>query len=96
MDVSSFAIGMYVNGSFVTDSLGPSDVDIILLLPPGFSASSSAGRTLHAVQQRAARWEWDLFPVEENSFWHHYWLDFFTHDRQGNEKGIVYMEFKND
>lgn len=44
--VRKFAIGFYINGSYITKKLAPSDVDVMIILPPDFDFESKEGRRL--------------------------------------------------
>lgn len=90
-ELEGFAKGIYVDGSYVTDKLAPNDIDGLIVLPRGFNYSSAEGRVLERIITEAERNYLDLHAYEEETTILHQWVRFFSHDRDSNLKGIVYI-----
>ena len=44
--VEEYAIGMYIDGSYVTNKIAPGDIDILLIVPEDFDYQTSEGQKL--------------------------------------------------
>ena len=94
--VEDIALGVYINGSYVTGKIAPSDVDLIILLPPNFDFSSRKAIELGGIIERS-QGQLHVFPFDRQKpdqdvgFTEMYWS--FTHVHEtGREKGIIYVE----
>ena len=78
---------LILDGSFVTAKENPADIDVILVLPDIFDATTREARIL---LESRIRFNIHLFPVREgdDEFLQH-WIAFFGHDRNGVPKGLV-------
>jgi predicted nucleotidyltransferase len=95
--IKYYSIGIYVDGSYTTTKMGPSDIDLIVILPPEFKQNRPA-------LERYLGFLWNHkinhlhiighFQGEEDVLFQSK-LDWFTHTRPPKrEKGIVYLETK--
>ncbi len=94
--VEDMALGVYIDGSYVTGKVAPSDVDLIILLPPIFDFFSAMAIQLADIIDRSQgqlhvfaydRQKPDQDVLLSEMFWN------FTHVRgTGREKGIIYVE----
>ena len=93
--ISKVAIGLYVDGSFITSKLAPSDVDLLVLLPDNFTFNSGTGLRLKSFQKAKSKNRLDIFPMKQNEDHQRIenWIDNWRHDRNGNWRGIIYLEF---
>lgn len=94
--VKDFAIGMCVDGSYVTSKLEPGDVDLILDLPNDFVFTTTIERKMKQFQEKM-----HVFPLIQGLQLHEQErerrVDGFIQDRPGKPpKGIVYVEMRND
>jgi hypothetical protein len=97
--VKDFAHGIYIDGSYVTSKLAPNDVDVIVVLPKEFDFNSDNGirfgtlifnePRLHVFYYRKG--------LEENKI-SKLLIDFQTvaYSNPPIQKGIIYLECKND
>jgi len=86
------ALRFFVNGSFVTAKPEPGDIDVVCLVPAGWSAETSvATRELYEVA--LARLPKELFIAYSESRWDQ-WVEFFSRTREpdGRHKGIVEVQ----
>src|SRR6266849_4507360 len=49
--IDSKAIALYLNGSFVTDTQNPRDIDAVIVLPDDFDTSGEFAQRLHQLQR---------------------------------------------
>jgi hypothetical protein len=93
--IKYYSIGIYVDGSYTTSRMSPSDIDLIVLLPSEFKQNVPA-------HERYLGFMWNHkinhlhiighFQGEEEALFQSK-LDWFTHTRPPErEKGIVYLE----
>ena len=83
-----------IDGSFVTNKMDPCDIDILLVPKPGkelFEEFARAAAQL-CVDREGTKEEFgcEAFPVtglESDDL--REWIDFFSHDRQGNVRGLL-------
>lgn len=89
-----FAVRIYIDGSYITSKLAPSDVDILLILPAAFDFDSSEGRELHRLISNKERIHLDIFPRVEGRQDHliRRRIRGWTTDRDYRAKGIVFLE----
>jgi len=94
--IKDYAIGVYVDGSYITSKLAPNDIDLIVILPPDFVFTSEAARRLQRIQKNKRNHYLHIFVyaqgVHDQDF--HELRARFTQDRQGNPKGIIYVEIR--
>ena len=86
------ALRFFVNGSFVTAKPEPGAIDVVCLVPAGWSAETSvATRELYEVA--LARLPKELFIAYSESRWDQ-WVEFFSRTREpdGRHKGIVEVQ----
>lgn len=93
--VKEFAVGMYIDGSYITSKFSPGDVDILLLLPSDFDIKSLQAKRLTWWKTNKKTRFIDLFYYLEGK--HEVrirgLLDGWTTDLEtGKPKGIVYVE----
>lgn len=93
--IDAYAIGVYINGSYITKKRAPNDIDIALVLPNGFNPSSPTGRRIRAYQKMKDRYRLHIFAYElsEDDVGLRNMISDWRQDRDGNPKGIVYVEF---
>jgi hypothetical protein len=91
-----FTLGLYIDGSYVTGKVAPSDVDLLLLLPPIFDFFSAKAIQLADIIDRS-QGQLHVFaydrqkPDQDALFSEIFWN--FTHVHgTGREKGIIYVE----
>ncbi len=92
--IGSHAVGVYINGSYVTSELAPRDVDLIVVLPPDFDMRSPAAQVIREARRTRQSRLLHVFPCrkgKENAEIDLF-LRVFTSDRRGRQKGIVYLE----
>lgn len=92
--VSDFALGIYINGSYITTKLAPNDVDLLVLLPDDFEFESPEGRLLLRMQGDKKRNHLDIWP--RGQMRHRTQIESilrdWTTDREDNVKGIIFVE----
>ena len=77
--------GLYINGSYITSKLAPNDVDIAIILPPGFDVAR--------VQRIARRFaDLDVFPCYADTPRLASLVSRWSQDRDDNQKGLIYIE----
>ncbi|MGA2505511.1 MAG: hypothetical protein ABSG01_15625 [Anaerolineales bacterium] len=94
--IKYYSIGIYIDGSYTTTKMAPSDIDLIVLLPLEFKKNVLASERL-----RGFAWGYKtnhlhifrFFQGEEEAMFQ-YRLNWFSHTRppKQREKGIVYLE----
>ena len=91
---SGFVKRFLVGGSFVTAKPEPNDFDCILVLDPSIEWQELPPMEYNLVSRRMARrvFGGDIFPVVEDSFHYHEYLQLFQSVRGGGHKGIVEIE----
>lgn len=91
--IQEFAVGIYINGSYVTSKLAPNDVDLLVILPSDFDFASPGSRQLVRFMQRKAL---HIFAYVQGRHAQEIQdlISWFTEDRQGNPKGIIYVEVR--
>lgn len=92
--VRSFALGIYVDGSYITSKLAPNDVDIVIIIPDDFDVKSNYGWRLLSFMRQKNKNHLDIFPfkVNEQKEQLNKWLENWCHDQNGNPRGIIYVE----
>jgi len=97
-DVKDFALGMYINGSYITKKRAPEDIDIVLVVHDSFNPSSPDGRVIRKYQMNRGQFYLHIFVYRQTLESRNIqsMVDYWQRDRDGNRKGIIYMEFKND
>lgn len=95
--VSDFAVGIYIDGSYITTKLVPSDVDIAVILTDDFDYQSNFGWRLLAYKRNKHKHHLDIFPfkLEEQRDFLAKWLDDWCIDGDGNRRGIIYVEIRS-
>ena len=94
--VQCFANAIYINGSYTTSKLSPSDVDILVILPIWIPCQTYEYKYILEVIQNSDKNHLDLF-----SYWVGIWQKdlikekfiWFTHNRDGKSKGIIRVEY---
>lgn len=97
-EIQNYAKRIYIDGSFVTEKLAPSDVDVIIVLPDGFDYESHAGDRLHMIHSNKGNNHLDIFfykeKFQEDKIQE--MIEYYTNDKDENPKGIIFVEFSND
>ncbi len=90
--------GVYVDGGFITNKLSPKDVDLIVLLKEDFDVSSQAGIILARYLANSKGQGLHIFPKKPKRDKEEIdkLLDWFMHDRENHQKGIIFIEVNND
>jgi len=94
--VIDFALGIYINGSYIANKLSPSDVDLVLVLPSDLQYDPSKLVRLIRIQNHKDMYSLHLFTffqAQHNKELQHR-IRFFREDRNGNPKGIIYVEVR--
>ena len=92
--ITSFAVVIYIDGSYITKKLEPSDVDLAVLLPRDFKFESKEGRKLNEYTSAKDFFHLDIFVYVEGIRVDNFnervegWMT----DRAYNPKGILYLE----
>lgn len=60
--VRDFALALYIDGSYVTEKLAPSDVDVMVILPEDFNFESFEARELIRLRKAKKSNFLDIFP----------------------------------
>ena len=97
--IQHFAVGIYIDGSYVTSKLSPSDVDVLVILPNDFDHKSNYGWRLNNYRnsRKKSRTKIDVFfQREEDKEIIQSRLDDWCKDRDANPRGIVYVEIEHD
>jgi len=93
-----YAIEIYIDGSYITEKVSPSDVDLLIILPADFPrnipayfrlmefVSNNKGNKLHVFPYLIGAQDDEIDRLRE----------WFSHDRNRNQKGIIKLETKND
>jgi len=91
-----FAIGIYIDGSYTTSKLSPKDVDVIVILPEDFDYDSSEARRLRGYELDSKKNRLHIFVyrvvIQDQLIQKR--KDWFSHDRNLNPKGIIYIEMR--
>lgn len=94
--IKGFALGMYVNGSYITTKLAPGDVDVMVILPEDFDFDSHEAKRLSRFQRNKKSAHLDLFvyvkgrhQAQIESLLEGWMKDI---DRDDMPKGILYVE----
>jgi hypothetical protein len=81
-----------IDGSFITATAEPDDVDAVLLLPPDFPEQVEPGvpAALELEEMLLTRRPEELFAAEDETDWDE-WAEFFGRTREavGRRKGLV-------
>ena len=95
--IETLAIGMYIDGSYVSSTLSPKDVDILVILPSDFVFDSPEGQRLYRFQASKRRNHLHVFAFAQGR--HDGKIDdmlnWFSKDRDGNRKGLIYVEVRS-
>jgi hypothetical protein len=94
--IKYYSIGIYVDGSYTTTKMAPSDIDLIVLLPPEFKKNIPAYERFQGFAWGHKINHLHIFGFiqgEEEAMFQHR-LNWFTHTGppKKREKGIVYLE----
>lgn len=90
--VSSYALGIYVDGSYTTSKIRPNDADVIIVLPDDFDVSSMDAHRLEQMRKKYVDRELDISyyritaderRLQQKVLW-------YCHDDDLNPKGIIY------
>jgi hypothetical protein len=86
---------LLVDGSFVTETQNPNDVDAVVLLPGDFLQQITWGvdHALELEQMLLTRRPEEIFAAEDESDWND-WVEFFGRTREfdGRRKGLVEIQ----
>ena len=82
------ALRIYIGGSFVTAKKAPSDLDGILITPRQFYAPSDEAMWLLKGSKKLFNIDLVVRPEDDDEEIN-WWLRFFGHDEDDNEKGLV-------
>ncbi len=84
-----------VDGSFVTATQDPGDVDAVVLLPLDFELRVAEGNeaAIELEQMLLSRLPEEIFAAEDETDWNE-WIEFFRRTREvdGRRKGLVEIE----
>lgn len=91
----------WIGGSFITKKEDPRDIDVVNFVPPEVLTAavnrfdeSYGSKEKFMVDGRTIAVYPEGSPCYELGRWQRaHWLKFFTHDKQGNEIGLLSMEF---
>lgn len=92
--VSEIAHKIYIDGSYITAKQAPSDVDVFIVVDHGYARKDPTGTQLlqHFVYS-GKRYDLHVFVApRSNNRLITKRLDWFTHTRDGREKGIISLE----
>jgi hypothetical protein len=62
--VSNFAVGIYIDGSYITTKLVPNDIDIAVIVTDNFDYQSNFGWRLMAYKRNKHKHHLDIFPFK--------------------------------
>jgi hypothetical protein len=86
---------LLVDGSFVTATKEPKDIDAVVLLPPDFEAQIEQNNesALELERMLLSRHPEEIFAAEDEADWNE-WVEFFSRTREsdGRRKGLVEVE----
>ena len=86
---------LLIDGSFVTATTDPNDVDAVMLLPSDFQSMIEEGNeeALELETMLLTRRPEEIFAAEDDHDWDE-WVDFFsrTHETDGRHKGLVEIQ----
>lgn len=86
---------LMVDGSFVTATQDPGDVDAVVLLPLDFELRVAEGNeaAIELEQMLLSRLPEEIFAAEDETDWNE-WIEFFRRTREvdGRRKGLVEIE----
>ncbi|MBN2117908.1 MAG: nucleotidyltransferase domain-containing protein [Anaerolineales bacterium] len=100
--VSYYAKSIYVDGSFVTSKLSPSDIDILIVFPNHIRFNTNVERRVADFLNNYGKFKLHIFVCFETDLEREaYWTDWFTKtkkDENGRQfpKGIISLEVRND
>ncbi|MEW6669675.1 MAG: hypothetical protein AB1512_31075 [Thermodesulfobacteriota bacterium] len=81
-----------IDGSFVTATAEPHDIDAVILLPPDFQHRIEQGidAALELEEMLLTRHPEEIFAAEDETDWNE-WIKFFSRTREpdGRRKGLV-------
>jgi len=85
-------MGLYIDGSYTTTELAPNDVDVAPVLPQDFEFVEANTARLHLIKARfrALDIHWRKARTAELQSL----IDFWSEDRDGRPKGIVFVELQ--
>ena len=95
--MQDIAVGIYIDGSYVTRKLAPRDVDVLIVLPRDFDWDSEerSGKLAALEAQCETKCLHVFFGVEGVNVNHmRELIRFWTQDRNHEPKGIVYVELR--
>jgi hypothetical protein len=93
-----FAVGLYINGSFITTKRAPKDVDVAVVLPESFDTNSMDAHFLERRQKKGKKeGDLDIFYYVRGTHNDRLQklLNTWSYDRDGNQKGIIYVEVRS-
>jgi len=90
--VGSLASALYIDGSYITEKLAPNDVDIAVVLSEDFAFTNLNLAAFKRLERQFK--ELDIYPRKVNTPQLSSLVDFWCKDRDGNPKGIVYVELQ--
>ncbi len=86
---------LFIDGSFITATPEPNDVDAVVLLPPDFEHQTAAGSdaATELEEMLLTRRPEEVFAAEDETDWNE-WVEFFSQTREadGRRKGLVEIE----
>jgi hypothetical protein len=97
--ISRYAIGVYIDGSFVSGKFAPNDVDVLVIYPPDIDFDRNPELKKLQFMYRNSEKKYhkiDNYHARANSEKEKSGLEWFQKTRSGKEKGILYMECEND
>lgn len=93
------ATDIYIDGSYVTQKLSPSDIDMFVIFPLEFFANIAAHPRFSDFSNGYAIYKLHFYPLVDgqDEEKRKYYFNLFTHARPedgGHEKGIIHVECK--
>lgn len=95
--VSQIAVCIYIDGSYITKKLAPSDVDILVILPSDFELASHDGWRLNQFRKNhRLRLDLHFKKISDGQEEIERFLNIWMTDRDGNRKGIIRVVIGED
>ena len=89
---AGLALELFVDGSFVTDSPMPNDIDLVLVLSSAYNPDVELAPFQYSAISKAAlhrRYSFDVFVARQGSRLQQDQIEFFCKTREGQRKGIL-------